>query len=260
MINRNLWRRGGVLAVLFVCTLGLSLRLQAQQAGQTPPSVTPETQTKSANDSGAAQSQPGQAPNVPKDDRIFFALPNLLTVENASSLPPLTTGQKFKLVAEGTFDPVEFAFIGLESGVNQASNTNPTFGQGLKGYGKRYALAFGDNTVENFMTGALYPSVLRQDPRYYQLGKGSVLHRVAYAGLRVLITRSDSGKTEFNFSEILGAGTAAAISNAYHPGPRTFGSSVNVWGTQIGWDAVAYEMKEFWPDLHRYLVRHHQKA
>jgi hypothetical protein len=260
MINRNLWPRGGVLAALFACTLGLSPHLLAQQAGQSTPASTPQTQSKPANDSGAVPNQPDQDPKTPKDDRIFFALPNLLTVENASSLPPLTTGQKFKLVAEGTFDPVEFAFIGLESGVNQASNTNPTFGQGLKGYGKRYALAFADNTVENFMTGAVYPSALRQDPRYYQLGKGSFLHRAAYAGLRVLITRSDSGKTEFNFSEILGSGTAAAISNAYHPGPRTFGSSVNVWGTQIGWDAVAYEMKEFWPDIHRYLVRHHQKT
>jgi hypothetical protein len=251
MINRNLWPRGGVLGVLFVCTLGLSPQLRAQQTGQSSPPITPQTPSKPANDSGAAQSQPDPAPKTPKDDRLFFALPNLLTVENASSLPPLTTGQKFKVVAEGTFDPVEFAFLGLESGVNQASNTNPTFGQGLKGYGKRYALAFGDNTVENFMAGALYPSALRQDPRFYQMGKGRFLHRAEYAGLRVLITRSDSGKTEFNFSEILGSGTAAAISNAYHPGPRTFGSSVNVWGTQIGWDAVAYEMKEFWPDIHR---------
>ena len=146
-------------------------------------------------------------------------------MENASSLPPLTTGQKFKLVAQGTFDPVEFAFLGLEAGVNQASNTNPTFGQGLKGYGKRYALAFADNTIENFMAGAIFPSALRQDPRYYQLGKGSFLHRVGYAALRVVITRSDSGKTQFNFSEFLGSGTAAAISNAYHPGPRTLGSN-----------------------------------
>jgi len=177
-----------------------------------------------------------------------------LTVENASSLPPLTTGEKFKLVAQGTFDPLEFAFLALEAGVNQASNTNPTFGQGLKGYGKRYALAFGDNTIENFMVAAVFASALRQDPRYYQMARGGFLHRVKYAALRVVITRSDSGKTEFNYSEILGAGTAAAISNAYHPGPRTFGSSVSVWATQIGWDGVGYEMKEFWPDVRRYLT------
>jgi hypothetical protein len=75
-----------------------------------------------------------------------------------------------------------------------------------------------------------------------------------------LITRSDAGQTTFNFSEILGSGSAAAISNAYHPGPRTLGSSANVWGTQIAWDAVGFEMKEFWPDVHRFLVRRHHST
>ena len=121
----------------------------------------------------------------------------------------------------------------------------PAFGQGLKGYGKRYALAFGDNTVENFVTGAVFPVVPKQDPRYYQLGKGSFLRRAAYAGLRVIITRADAGNTQFNFSEILGSASAAAISNVYHPGPRTLGSSLDVWGTQVGWDGVGSEMKEF---------------
>lgn len=181
-----------------------------------------------------------------------------MTVENAASLPPLTSGQKFKLVARGTFDPVEFAFLALEAGVNQASNSNPTFGQGFKGYGKRYALAFGDNTVENFMTGAVFPSVLRQDPRYFRLGEGGFLRRAKYAALRVVVTRGDSGKPEFNYSEIFGAASAAGISNAYHPGPRTLGSNITIWWTQIGWDAVSFEMKEFWPDARRFLSGHNR--
>ena len=100
------------------------------------------------------------------------SIPNYLTVENASSLPPLTVGQKFKLAAEETFDPVEFGFVGLAAAVNQATGADPTYGPGLKGYGRRYALEFGDNTVENAMVDALFPAALRQDPRYYQLGKG----------------------------------------------------------------------------------------
>jgi hypothetical protein len=107
------------------------------------------------------------------------------------------------------------------------------------------------------MTSAVFPSALHQDPRFYQMGEGGFLHRAWYAGTRVLVTRSDSGKAQFNFSEFIGNGMAAAISNAYHPGPRTLGSNLNIWGTQIGWDAVSYEMKEFWPDVHRFLVRNH---
>ncbi len=243
-------------------------RVLAQQSPQNPPQSTPsqpgssqnqpsqpQTQTPPAGDSNTQIVTPSSSANVPKNDRILYALPNYLTVENASSLPPLSAGQKFKLVAEGTFDPLEFAFLALEAGVNQASNTNPTFGQGFKGYGKRYALAFTDNASENFATGAIFPALLHQDPRYYQMGKGRFLHRAEYAGMRIFLTRSDSGKTQFNYSEIFGSALAAGISNAYHPPPRTLGSNISVWWTQIGWDAVGYEMKEFWPDVHRYLGR-----
>jgi hypothetical protein len=231
--------------------------LLAQQGGQVPAPATP--QTPFPIQSGAAASQADADPKIPQNDRILWTLPNYLTVENASALPPLTPGQKFRLVAKDTFDPVVFAFIGLEAGVYQANNTNPTFGQGLKGYAKRYGLAYTDNAVGNFMTSAAFPSLLHQEPRFFQMGKGRFLHRAWYAGSRVLVTRSDSGKAQFNFSEILGNGVAAAISNVYHPGPRTLGSNINIWGTQIGWDAVAYEMKEFWPDVHRFLVGHHSK-
>jgi hypothetical protein len=176
-----------------------------------------------------------------------------MTVEKSSTLPPLTSKQKFKLVALGTFDPIEIAFIGAEASVYQAANTNPTFGQGFKGYAKRYGLAFTDNAIENFMTSAVFASAFRQDPRYYQIGKGRFLHRAAFAAVRVFVTRGDSGKTQFNFSELLGAGVAAGISNAYHPGPQTVGTAMDTWATQMGWDAVGYEMKEFWPDIRRFL-------
>jgi hypothetical protein len=112
-----------------------------------------------------ATSRPTTDPNVPKDDRILWTLPNSLTVENASAVPPMTPGGKFKLIAKDTFDPVTFGFIGIEAGLNQASNTNPTFGHGLKGYSKRYGLAFADNAIGNFMTSAVFPTVLHQDPR-----------------------------------------------------------------------------------------------
>lgn len=176
-------------------------------------------------------------------------------MENAASLPPLTTGQKFKTVALESFDPVGFAFIGVESGINQAYDTNPAYGQGLMGYSKRYAIPFADSAIGSFMTGAVFPALLRQDPRYFQMGTGKFLHRAGYAAMRVLVTRSDSGKTQFNFSEFLGNGVAAGISNVYHPGPRTLESNVDVCVTQTVLDAFGYELKEFWPDIHRLLKR-----
>lgn len=184
-------------------------------------------------------------------------MPNFLTMEDAENIPPLTSGQKFKVVGRSLIDPSEFVLIGFVAGLGQASNSNPSYGQGAEGYGKRYATAYADNAVENFMASAVLPSLLHQDPRYYQLGHGGFLKRTGHAIGRVLLTRSDSGQTQFNYSEAFGAGMAAAISTySYHPeSERGVGTVISVWGTQIGWDVGTYMIKEFWPDLRR---KHHK--
>src|ERR1700739_4974740 len=121
------------------------------------------------------------------NDRILWTLPNFLTMENADSIPALSPGEKFKVTARGVFDPFEFVLVSFVAGLNQASDSNPTYGQGMQGYAKRYGTAYADNAIENFMASAVFPSVLRQDPRYYQLGQGGFLRRRGHAVSRVLI-------------------------------------------------------------------------
>jgi hypothetical protein len=65
------------------------------------------------------------------------------------------------------------------------------------------------------------PSLLREDPRYFQRGQGSFWGRVGYATSRIPVTRNDSGGTRFNSSELLGNCIAVGISNAYYPDGRT---------------------------------------
>jgi len=293
MINRRSWPSCLGVALLTILPLGPSHKLLAYQTAEPPSSGSFETPATLGNDAGLNQTQavPAQAPTpsqtqpaapqsptkpsddpaadpiqsatTPKhkeNDRIFFALPNYLTVENSAALPPLTTGEKFKTVAEGCFDPVEVVFIGIEAGIGQADNTNPTYKQGFVGYSKRFGTAYADAIIGNFGTGAIFPTLLRQDPRYYQLGRGNFLYRVVYAAGRVLITRSDtSGKAQFNFSEFLGNGMAAGVANAYHPGPHTLASNADVLGTQVLMDIAGYELKEFWPDIHHLLQHVHHR-
>ncbi len=259
LIKRHPGSRSVVLAVVFLFIMGHFPQLLAQDTGQAAP-VTQPAQTNSGGDSGSTAAAPTVSPQPPKDDRIFFALPNYLTVEHASHLPPLTTKEKFKTVAEGCFDPVEAVFIGIQAGIDQADRVNPTYGQGMLGYSKRYGTAYADAIIGNFGTGAIFPSLLHQDPRYYQMGKGNFFRRFGNAAMRIVVTRSDSGKTEFNFSEFLGNGVAAGLSNAYHPGPHTIVSSANVLSTQLVLDAAGYELKEFWPDIHHLLQRAKRKS
>jgi hypothetical protein len=205
-----------------------------------------QDQTPAPNQSDKKESSGGTS-----NDRLFFTLPNFLTLENATDAPPMTAGEKFKVTARGTFDPMEFAFYGVEAGFSQLGDHDADYGQGMEGYAKRFAVRVADGTVENFFTRAIYPSLLHQDPRYFQKGKGGFWSRTTYAVSRVFVTRSDAGAAEFNFSEILGSATAAGVSvYSYHPqSAHNLTSAMDVWGTQIGYDTLSYVLKEFWPDI-----------
>jgi hypothetical protein len=191
---------------------------------------------------------------------LFYALPNFLTLENAANVPPLTTEGKFKVVARSSFDYVEFPWYGLLAGISQAENSEPGYGQGAAGYGKRYGAAFADGTIENFMVGAILPSVLKQDPRFYQSSSGGFLHRTGYAMSRIFVTRSDRGTEQFNYSEIFGSALSAGISTySYHPhADKTLANTASVWGTEIGYDTITIVVKEFWPDIRRMISHKRQ--
>ncbi len=223
---------------------------QQNPPAQATPSATPQTQNLPDKPVPAGQ-QPSGKPG--SNDRLFYALPNFSTVESSEHLPPLSVGQKFKLVARGSFDYYQFAFIGVLAGISQAENSEPGYGQGWGAYGIRYASALGDSWTESFMVGAVLPSVLKQDPRYYQLGHGGFLHRTGYALSRLIITRGDSGNAQFNASEVVGSAMAAGIvTYSYHPHEdKTLSNTASVWGTQVAYDALSFELKEFWPDLRR---------
>jgi hypothetical protein len=185
-------------------------------------------------------------------------------------VPPLSAKDKFKVVALGTFDYFEYPWWGALAAISQAENNEPGYGQGWVGYAKRYGSTAGDSMIENFMTGAVLPSILHQDPRFFQSGRGGFFKRTGYAASRIVVTRGDSGHSQFNFSEVFGSATAAAISTySYHPrstfistptnphqfvgSDRTLSHVASTWETQLTLDAITIMVKEFWPDIHRKL-------
>ncbi|HTX39587.1 MAG TPA: hypothetical protein VME43_31425 [Bryobacteraceae bacterium] len=227
---------------------------QGTAAAAKTPSSQAQPGSQSANRTiDTAKTHKPKPTNSSGNNRLFYTLPNFLTVEDAANAPPLTVGEKFKLTSRDAFDPVQFAWYGMQAAIAQAENDEPGYGQGAKGYAERYAERFADGTIENFMTHPIFGSILHQDPRYFQLGQGGFWHRAVYAFSRVLITRSDSGTTQFNASEVFGAAVGAGISTyTYHPrNDRKISDAVDVWGTQVGYDALSNIAKEFWPDIQR---------
>jgi hypothetical protein len=151
-----------------------------------------------------------------EQQRLFAVIPNFYTsyVYNAA---PLTWKQKYSLATRGTFDPVSMLGVAFAAGLEQANNSYAGYGQGAAGYGKRFAAKFADGRTSDFLTHAVFPSLLHQDPRYYYLGHGSVKFRFLHAVGSAFVTRSDSGRTVPNYSFFLGDLSSAALSNLYYP-------------------------------------------
>jgi Carboxypeptidase regulatory-like domain len=148
--------------------------------------------------------------------RLVGVIPNFYTsyIHDAA---PLNWKQKFSLAARSAFDPVAFIGVGFGAAIEQATNAYPGYGQGAAGYRKRYAATFADGRSSDFLTNALFPALLRQDPRYYYQGSGSFKSRFMHAVSSVFVTRSDSGRTVANSSYLLGELCSGALSNLYYP-------------------------------------------
>jgi hypothetical protein len=176
-----------------------------------------------------------------QNDRIFGILPNYGTVERDTTSVQLTNAQKFKLAGLGSFDPYVFPYVGMLVGLGQG---------GQAAYARRYATALADNSIGNFLTSAILPAALHQDPRYYARGSGRVLGRAGYALSRSVVTRSSAGHAQFNYSEIAGNLSAATIGNLYcSSANRSSAGTLTRFEGQVLSDALANEMKEFWPDI-----------
>jgi hypothetical protein len=190
-----------------------------------------------------------------EDKRILWIFTNHRTTDDSADLPPLTARGKLAIAWGDATDRAIFAQTAFISGLGQVTNANPSFGQGVAGYAKRFATTYGDFAIENLTTEGIFPALLHQDPRYFRRRQGTARSRLGYAMSRLFITRTDSGKNQFNFSEIGGAATSLAISNAYYQDGRTVGNNLGRYAVQLGFDAASNVLKEFWPDLKRKLPR-----
>jgi hypothetical protein len=209
---------------------------------------------------GAQQTPP--APNSQDTDtggkRIFWIIPNFRTSAMMNPYVPLSPGEKFNIARKDAFDPGTFALAALFAGQSQLSNSNRSFGQGVEGYAHYWVTSYADYAIGDFMTEAIYPTLLHQDPRYFRKGKGSGISRLGYAASQIFVTHNDSGKLAPNYSELLGNSTAVAISMSYYPENRDAGDAVSKLGTQLGVDMVSNVLKEFWPDISRKFSKKHK--
>jgi hypothetical protein len=188
--------------------------------------------------------------------RMFWVVPNFAAVNANTKLPPLTTRGKFVLATRDSVDYSDFTWTAILAGQAMATRSVPELGTGIKGYGRYYWRTFADGVSGTFFTEAIVPTITHEDPRYYTLGHGGFFRRFGYALSRTVITKTDSGGTSFNWSEVAGNALEAGLSNAYYP-PQERGlrQTARDWGEQMESAVLNNIAKEFWPDI-RHEIRH----
>jgi hypothetical protein len=207
-----------------------------------PPLTDPELQRREKELEHEAELQKKE-----QSSRILGILPQFsVTRQNAATLTP---GQKFHLFRKIAFDPFVFALVGLQAGISQASDSFSGYGQGAEGYGKRYGAFYADRVSTGFFSTS-FAVLLKQDPRYFRLGEGSIKHRIGYALAQQFVCKTDKGNRQFNYSRILGVFTSGGLSNAYYPdASRGFGLTISRVGVSVLYGSLIRVLEEFWPDI-----------
>lgn len=201
-----------------------------------------------------AQSEPAQ----PQNKRILKIIPAYGVVQDPNTpFHPLTSRDKFVLFLHGAADPYNLLVAGTVAGVEQAFDIFPGYGQGAKGYGKRFGASLADQASNSLFKNFVFPVLLREDPRYFRKDRGTFMQRSRYAVNRVFVTRRDSGRSTFNWSGMLGSLASSGLANSYYPdSDRGPGATFTRVGIAFGTDAALNVFSEFGPDLARKLLPH----
>jgi hypothetical protein len=218
---------------------------QTSAAPGKPPPMTPEEQRKKAQEQLEQEEK----------QRVWAVVATFNTTANQDAVP-LSKGQKFQLFFKSAFDPWPFLLAAVLAGTNQAQNSFPEYGQGVQGYAKRFGASYGDYFIGNFMGNAVLASVLHEDPRYYQKGKGSFTRRALWAASGTVWCKRDNGTWGPNYANVMGNLIGTSISNVYYPAAdRTVGGTISRGISVTAQGIIGSEVIEFWPDI----VRHHRR-
>jgi hypothetical protein len=225
-------------------TLGIlagSAFAQTAQDSGTPAAASSST-TVPQQSSGNGNAVPQK--KIPK--HILWVIPNFRTSETLHPYTPISVREKYRIAAQDTFDRGTVALAAAFAGEAMISRDERAYGEGVEGYAAYFAASYADFAIENYLTEAVLPSLLHDDPRYFRRGEGSALSRLGYAMGQIFVTHNDSGHTVVNVPELAGSAGAVAISMAYYPDSRDTHDALVSWASQVGVDMLSNIVKEFW--------------
>lgn len=198
-------------------------------------------------------------PSPSESRRIFGIIPNNRTSPSLTNYKPISAKEKFEIARHDSFDRGTVILAAIFAADAQLTRENPSFGQGVEGYSRYFGAAYADLIIGNYMSEAIFPVLLHQDPRYFRRGFGHKWSRLGYSMGQIFWTHTDSDHSQLNYSELLGNATAVALSNAYYSDNRNATDATTKFVTQLGVDMASNVLKEFWPDVSRKFSKTHSR-
>jgi hypothetical protein len=236
----------------------LSAAAAARQVPDLKDQAAPQSAGQSTSQTQSVQTAPQETPRQipPLADQTIGLLSrrSIFFPDLATTLKPLSPEQKFKLSLDETIAPSTLVSAAITAGYRQLENTYPGYGQEWGGYGKRFGAAMANSASTNFLGTFLIPSWLHQDPRYFISLRPGFRKKMEYALTRQIITRTDDGRSTFNWSRVIGVIGAESIANIYLPASeRTAGKTFERSGIRFGIGIGTTLLKEYWPMIFKKL-------
>ena len=179
-----------------------------------------------------------------EQQRVLGFIPNFY-VSYRQDAVPLTTKLKFRLAWKSSTDPVTILGTAFLAGLQQAGDQYGEFGQGAEGYAKRFGADYADVLVSTYLSGAIFPSLLKQDPRYFYRGTGSFRSRFGYAVANSVMCRGDNGHLQVNYSNIAGSFGGAAVATTIYPTSNPGMTTLSNGFIRLGESSLAGVVQEF---------------
>src|ERR1700676_868836 len=182
------------------------------------------------------------------------------SLPESPSFQPPTQGEKFQTFVDEARSPLILGAVGVNAGVMRETALEHFTPGPQPSFTAVYRVALIQKESSAFFGKYLYPSLRKQDLRYYPSTSGSFMGRATDAASRIFITRTDSGKRRLNTSYFLGVLTSVAIHTAYRPyWTRSSSATFNNFGSTIGSGAGINLFREFGPGFRQMIKAHTPK-
>ncbi len=195
----------------------------------------------------------------PVSKRLFGVIPDYHAAQYQANDKPITTRQKFAIARSDSFDWPNYFLLAGYALQSQVAAGGFSHNGGLNGFGRYYSRGVADQIIGCYVTEAILPSLLHEDPRFFRLGVGPIWYRAYNAASRIFVAKKDDGHTGFYFSEVAGNAGVVALTTVYYPDSQSASEAFERYSMVLGNDMMSNLLTEFWPDIKRRLrLLHHQ--